>query len=147
MKIPTLTTASENLANIRTENGRVTIRSFARSEQDSYLDQMEEEVRILSDIYGFVPEFQNRAPGWKYTEHSEIRNILFSSYRKVTGREMKPLAEHGGLETGYISGGIPGIDIATFGPRCEGYHTPQERLNLASFRENYEVLKEALSRM
>lgn len=57
------------------------------------------------------------------------------------------IAEHGGLETGYISGGLPGIDIVTCGPRCEGYYTTKECLDLRSFRRVYEALKHALKSM
>ena len=147
MKIEGLTTVSENLANIRTEDGKVTLRCFARSEVDSFLDQMAEEYRILSKLYGYTLELANRAPGWKFEQDSKIRETLFAAYKEINGFEMKMIAEHGGLETGYICGGIPGIDIVTCGPFCEGYHTPEERLDLASFRMIYEVLKRTLQNL
>lgn len=145
MKIEGLTTASENLANIRiTDEGDVRIRCFARSEIESYIDQMQEEYRILGELYGFSAKFENRAPGWKFDENSKIRETLFAAFKDVTGQEMKMIAEHGGLEMGYISGGIPDIDIVMCGPYCEGYHTPEEKLDLASFRTIYEVLSRTL---
>jgi dipeptidase D len=147
MKIEGLTTVSENLANIRTEEGMMTLRCFARSEVDSFLDQMAEEYRILSKLYGYTLELANRAPGWKFEQDSKIRETLFAAYKEINGFEMKMIAEHGGLETGYICGGIPGIDIVTCGPFCEGYHTPEERLDLASFRMIYEVLKRTLQNL
>jgi len=147
MKITDLTTVSENLANIKTDSSGVTIRCFARSELDSRLDEMADEVILLGKLFGFETVLKNRSPGWKYEEHSDVREKLFAAYRKITGKEMKPLAEHGGLEAGFISGGIPGIDIATCGPRCEDYHTPREWLDMRSFREIYDVLKEALKSM
>lgn len=144
MAIEGLTTVSENLANVRTADGTVTIKNFARSEIATFLDQMEEEYRILGGLYGFALTCDNRSPGWKFDENSKIRESLFAAYREVNGSDMKMIAEHGGLETGYISGGIPGIDIVTCGPHCEGYHTPEEKLDLASFRMIYEVLKRTL---
>jgi len=147
MMIEGLTTVSENLANIRTEEGQITIRCFARSEIDTYLDQMAEEYRILGNLYGFYLSLENRSPGWKFDEKSAIRKTLFEAYKEINGFEMKMIAEHGGLETGFICGGIPGIDIVTCGPFCEGYHTPEERLDLASFRMIYEVLKRTLEEL
>lgn len=147
MKITDLTTASENLANIKTDNSGLTIRYLVRSELDSRLEEMADEIILLGGIFGFETVLGNHSPGWKYEEHSDVREKLFAAYRKVTGGEMKPLAEHGGLETSFISGGILGIDIATCGPLCEGYHTPKECLDLHSFRIIYEVLKETLRSM
>ena len=147
MAIEGLTTVSENLANIRTEDGNVTMRCFARSEVDTWLDQMAAEYRILCGLYGFELALANRAPGWAFQERSQIRETLFAAYKEINGFEMKMIAEHGGLETGYISGGITGIDIVTCGPFCEGYHTTAERLELASFRMIFEVLKLTLERL
>lgn len=144
MKIEGLTTVSENLARIRTEEGVVTIYCFPRSEIDSFLDQIAGEYRILGGLYGFELVCRDRAPGWRFEEKSAIRESLFTAYHEVTGGHMTLIAEHGGLETGYISGGIPGIDIVTCGPHCEEYHTPKEWLDLASFRTIYEVLKRTL---
>lgn len=144
MKIEGLTTVSQNLGRIRTEDGNVAIHCFPRSEVDTFLDQMEGEYRILGGLFGFELMCDNRAPGWRFEEKSAIRDTLFAAYHEVTGGQMTLIAEHGGLETGYISGGIPGIDIVTCGPHCEEYHTPKEWLDLASFRTIYEVLKRTL---
>ncbi|MDO4977841.1 MAG: beta-Ala-His dipeptidase [Eubacteriales bacterium] len=144
MKIQNLTTVSENLANVQLTGGKVTIRYFSRSEQGSFLKMMANEIAILSDLFGFTMTESDPEPGWKYVENSEIRKKLFDAYHAITGSEMRPIAEHGGLETGFISGGIPGIDIVTCGPFCEGYHTTKEFLDLSSFRTIYEVLKYTL---
>lgn len=140
MKIAGLTTVSENLANIRTEQDRIVIRYFTRSEQSSYLEVMADELGIICDLFGYSVEYAEAEPGWKYEEHSPIREALFAAYHEVTGEHMTPIAEHGGLETGFISGGIPGIDIVTCGPLCEGYHTTKEFLDLESFHTIYEVI-------
>lgn len=40
---------------------------------------------------------------------------------------------------------IPGIDIVTIVPEASGAHTPQEKLNLASFKRTYDLLCELLA--
>lgn len=147
MKITNLTTVSENLANITIDDGTLRIRYLARSEMESFLDLMHDELVLFCKIYGFSMEASEKSPGWQFDDQSKIRKILFDSYYAVTGSHMTMIAEHGGLETGYISGGLPGIDIVTCGPRCEGYHTTKECLDLRSFRRVYEVLKHALKSM
>lgn len=146
MKIEGLTTASENLATIRMNEDSIVLRYFARAELDSNLFELCDEVIVMSELFGYGTTITGYSPGWQYKEYSAIRETLFAAYRDVTGRELTPIAVHGGLEHGYISAGIPGIDIATCGPLCEDYHTTRENLNLESFREIYEVIKELLKR-
>jgi len=125
----------------------LSLRFFLRSELDSNLFEMTDEILLLSEIFGFDSEVSGYSPGWQYKDDSPLRKTLIEAYRDVTGREIQAIAVHGGLEGGFISGGIPGIDIVTCGPLCEGYHTTREYLDLKSFREIYEVLKELISRL
>ena len=65
---------------------------------------------------------------------------------KERGIEMKERASHGGLECGVFRGLIPDLDIITYGPISEGEHTPDEKLDLASFDRAYENLLTVLER-
>ena len=55
-------------------------------------------------------------------------------------------ASHGGMEIGYFSRMIPGMDIVTIGPDAEGCHSPSERMNLDSFNRVYALLKKLMER-
>ena len=58
--------------------------------------------------------------------------------------DLKEVAAHGGLECGVFKGLNPKLDIITYGPVSDGYHTPQEKLDLASFERAYYILLELL---
>ena len=58
---------------------------------------------------------------------------------------MKERAGHGGNECGVFKALNPKMDIITFGPKGSGGHTPEEKLDLASFDRSYEMLKELVS--
>ena len=76
-----------------------------------------------------------------------MRKKLFAVFEKHTGQKMKERPTHGGLETAFISYGIPGIDIVCLGADCADYHTVKESLDLNSFRTSYEILKDMLSQL
>ena len=146
MVIKDLTTASQSLANIRMYDEEIVIRNFARAQIRSQLDEMAEEIKRLSEKYGFKAEVSDYAPSWEYQDNSKIRKLLSDVFNEVTGKKIEEVATHGGLEAGFICGGIPGIDIAAFGPLVLDFHTPREALDRNSFREVYKVLVEVLRR-
>ena len=41
----------------------------------------------------------------------------------------------------------PGLDVVTLGAETDGAHTPQEQMNLKSFDQTFEVLKNLLERL
>ena len=103
MVIEGLTTASENLASIRTGDDEIKIRYFTRAALYSHLDEMADEITVICDLYGFSYELEEKCPGWNYVKDSPLRKKLFDVFEKHTGRKMKELATHGGLETAYIA--------------------------------------------
>ena len=147
MLIEGLTTASENLANIRMSEDEINIRYFIRAALFSHLDEMANEITTICDIFGFTYDLEEKCPGWIYVKDSPLRKKLFDIFEKHTGLKMKEYATHGGLETSYISNGIPGIDIACLGADCADYHTVRETLDLKTFRESYTILKDLLSQL
>ena len=147
MVINGLTTASENLANIRISDDEIRIRYFIRAALFSHLDEMADEIVTISDLFGFESELENKFPGWNYVKESPLRNKLFDVFEKHTGMKMKERPTHGGLETAFISYGIPGIDIVCLGADVADYHTVRESLDLKTFRQAYEILTDLLSQL
>ena len=147
MVIENLTTASENLANIRTGDVEIDIRYFIRAALFSHLDEMADEITAISDLFGYDYKLEEKSPGWNYVKESPMRKKLFNVFEKHTGQKMKERPTHGGLETAFISYGIPGIDIVCLGADCADYHTVRESLDLNSFRISYEILKDMLRQL
>lgn len=147
MTIEGLTVASENLGVIRTENGRLCTESHLRGALESYLDELIIECRVLSERYGFRMREEDRYPAWAFDAGSPIRKLMMDVYTEITGREIRPIAVHGGLECGYIKGKFPDMDIVTVGPTTLHMHTTEEALDLKSFDEIYQVVTTMLARL
>ena len=146
MKIDGLTTASLNAGVTITEEDSFIIEDLIRSSIASHTDNVISQLSILGDLLGFTLEVGERYSGWNYSETSVLRDTL-RSVLADQGKELKENATHGGLETGVFKGLIPDMDIITYGPVAEGEHTPDEKLDLASFDRSYEILKEVLRRL
>lgn len=136
--------ASENLAVIRTGDEEIVVNYSLRAASESKKESMAEELRLFAKVFGGTYEEGARYPAWPYKEESVMREKLADAYRKITGEELQLVAVHGGVECGIFASAIPEMDIITFGSRGLDVHTPGERLDLKSFRDCFEIVKELL---
>ena len=138
--IPDLTALSLNMGVIETKDNKVIIDYCLRSPLYSARMNMVHQLEVVGYMYNAGVEVFNDFPGWDYEVHSPLREQFKEFYTKRTGRTLREVATHGGLETGVFKGKIPALDIITMGPDVADIHTPQERMNVQSFIDNYELL-------
>ncbi|MBE6121352.1 MAG: aminoacyl-histidine dipeptidase [Erysipelotrichaceae bacterium] len=144
MAIEGLTAASLNMGTVTTTEDKIVIEDLMRSALDSHMDEMIDQIRVLADLLHMDTEFKDRFPGWAYARESPLREIA-RQVEKAHGNELQENASHGGLECSIFKGLVPELDIITFGPIASGAHTPDEKLDLASFDRTFEMLKEIVS--
>ena len=148
MALEGLTVASQNLAAVKTqEDGRLYILYSLRSSVNSFLDDMGEKIDLLCHVFGAEAIFRPGFPTWEYTAKSELRDMLAKAYKELTGKEMKVEATHGGLEGGAFLSKMPGLDIAAIGCDATGAHTPQEQLDLNSYKRMVDLVVRVLEMM
>lgn len=143
MVIEGLTEASSNLGVITTENNIVLFDHLIRSAKDTMTKHTLNQIRTIASRLNMQVEAHETIKGWAYDPQSQMRQI----FRKVLEKRGETLVEratHGGLETGILKGLNPNLDIITHGPRAEGAHTPDEKMNLESFDKSFEILCEIL---
>ena len=145
MKLEGLTTASLNAGVLITEDDQFIIEDMIRSAIASHTDTVIHKLSLLGSLLGIEVHVGERYSGWNYAENSPLRKILHDVLEE-RGQELTERASHGGLETGIFKGLIPDMDIITYGPISEGAHTPDEKLDLASYDRSYEILTEVLRR-
>ncbi|MBR3151717.1 MAG: beta-Ala-His dipeptidase [Erysipelotrichaceae bacterium] len=145
MAIEGLTTSSLNAGVAYVKDGVFYIDDLIRSAAASHSDTTIRQLEILCPLFGFEFTLNDRYYGWEYEPKSKLREIL-RKVLKEKGIEMKEKTTHGGLECGVFRGKIPGLDIVTYGPISTGEHTPDEKMDLASFDRAYENLVEVLKR-
>ncbi len=142
-----LVEASQNFGVMSTEGNDVKVTVSMRSSIDSQLDYMANVLVTITHLYGGIISLDSRYPGWAYVAESPIRDLFVETYESMFDKKVQQGGAHGGLETGIFKSYVPEMDIITMGPVTEGAHTPEERMNLASYDRVYDVLKEMLRRM
>ena len=138
--IDDLTIMSLNMGIVRTYEDHIKITYSTRSPLASSRKQMANQLETLALMFNAYVKVSNEYPGWDYDANSKIRKQLKEFYLKQKGVELTEVATHGGLETGVLKGKIPELDIVTFGPDMDDIHTPDERLNIESYINTYQLL-------
>ncbi|MBO6046922.1 MAG: M20/M25/M40 family metallo-hydrolase, partial [Erysipelotrichaceae bacterium] len=136
---------SSNIGTVRTNENGIAITIFYRSSIDSQRQDMFGVINKLSKAYGFDIHPQNDMPGWNYDPHSKLRDQLAKEFKAFFNQEMTFTAAAGGLETSIFKGNDPELDIIIIAPTIKGYHTPNEKLDIATFEKTYAFLKHFLS--
>ncbi len=132
---------SSNLGAVQLKDDEILLWTLSRSEVDSRMNAMGEELAALADIFGYEVEVGAYFGGWKYNPESKLRNTHKKLFREVFGIDLIEKATHGGLECGFFFAKEPEMDIITLGPKSDGAHTPEEFVVLDSFKETYEYLE------
>ena len=83
-------------------------------------------------------------PSWEYREDSKIRDLIVESFEKITGKKAKIKAIHAGLECGIFADNIENLDVVSIGPNIYGAHTPEERMEIKSVGETWDLLLKIL---
>lgn len=139
-----ITSASLNAGVVETKDNTFILTDMIRSALKSDTDLLINQLQTLGEILDIEADCTDRFMGWAYKSDSSFRKILKDVCAKhdITLEEK---ATHGGLECGVFSGLDPDLDIITYGPVAYGCHTPEERLDLASFDRCYGILCEVLA--
>lgn len=140
MSIPGLTTASMNAAVVTCEQDKLMVNCSVRGALESYIDTIAEEIELLADLFGFEHQRSARYPAWSFDANSPMRETLQRVFKEMYHQELELQAVHGGLECGVFKAMNADMDIVTMGPVAECVHTPEERLNMASFDRTFDLL-------
>ena len=119
------------------------IRSAVDSECEMLARRLECQIKPL----GGTLRREGPYPGWEYQVDSPLRNLICEVYKEQTGKDMIVEAIHAGLECGYFSGKMPGLDCVSIGPDVNDVHTPNETLSISSAQRTWELVKEVIARM
>ena len=143
MVIEGLTTTSLNPGVIGVKDNQFFLDILIRSSLPSAADDLRDRLAALAKCLNLDYRVDNGYAAWNYEEKSDMR-LLLRNVLKKHDIDLEEHASHGGLECGVFKGLNPKLDIITYGPIAEGCHTPQEKLDLASFERAYYILLELL---
>ena len=130
--VPGLVETSNNTAIVKSENGRLYVKTLMRSSVDTAKEAMAEQARAVFELAGFKVTFSGGYPGWAPNSSSPILHTMKEVYRSLYGNEPAVMAIHAGLECGILGGAYPHWDMVSCGPTILSPHSPDERANVAT---------------
>lgn len=145
--MPGLVETSNNLAIVKSANGKIEINCLLRSSVDSAKDVLGAAITSVFELAGAEVKLAGGYPGWKPDVNSDILKTMKVVYKNLYGNEPEVKAIHAGLECGILGGNYPNWDMISCGPTIRSPHSPDERVEIATVEKwwNYvvEVLKNA----
>ena len=140
-----LVETSLNLGILKTEGNQVTIEQSVRSSVETSKKVLIHKLLTIGGMFGAKVSVSGNYPGWKYRQHSELRDHMVEVYKKLYSKEPELVAIHAGLECGILSEKIDGLDCISIGPDMQDIHSAKEKLSVRSTANVWEYLKAVLS--
>ncbi|WP_373059097.1 aminoacyl-histidine dipeptidase [Zunongwangia sp. H14] len=143
-EIEGLVEASNNIAKIVAEEGRVEINCLTRSSVESSREDLANSLEAAFELAGFKVKFSGEYPGWQPNRDSAILKVADEIYQKLNNEKADVAACHAGLECGIIGSHYPEMDMISFGPTIRGAHSPDERASISSAKKYWTFVQEIL---
>ena len=131
---------SLNLGVMRTKGTKFVAQTLIRSLHDDGRLAAEETVRSVFDLAGAVIEFSGAYPGWQPDTSSPIMQVVRETYQTEFGKLPEIMVIHAGLECGLFKTAYPHWDMVSFGPTIKFPHSPDEKVNVETVGQYWQLL-------
>lgn len=142
--MPGLTETSINLAIVRTERGHIKVASLMRSAIDQSKEELSQMVRYIFEFAGASVKFMGGYSGWIPKPDTPVNKLINDTHIRLFGSPMNVMATHGGLECALLGAKYPNWEMVSIGPTIMYPHSPDEKVNIASVGNSWELLKAVL---
>jgi dipeptidase D len=143
--IPNFVETSTNLASVKTENDRIIISTSQRSSVKS--KKKDAVATVSATLYAAGIEdvsSGNEYPGWTPNPNSVALRYISKAYKNVINKPFDVQAIHAGLECGLFAEKAPHLDMISYGPTIQNPHSPQEKLNIETVQQVWDLTVEFL---
>ena len=141
---PDIVETSNNLAMVKSEEGKVTCFCLTRSSVESRKEELQSIIQSAFSLAGAEVVFTGGYPGWQPNFHSTLQQKMVETYQHEFGEEARVVIIHAGLECGIIGSKYPGMEMIAFGPTIKHPHSPDERVEIASVAKTYKYVEAIL---
>ncbi len=145
--IPGLVETSNNLANIKIENGSVKVLTSQRSSIVSRLNAHTARIESVARLAGGEAQSGDGYPPWPPKMDSPLLAKSKKLYQKMYGKEPVVEVIHAGLECGIIGDKNPGMDMISIGPDLKNPHSPDEKVKISAIGKVWDFLAELLKEL
>ena len=143
--MPDTVETSNNLAIVRSEQGKIIINTLLRSSVETAKEALAQTIQAVFELAKADKiMFDGDYPGWKPNPDSAILKEMQEIYEQLYGKKPAVMAVHAGLECGILGSKYTHWDMISFGPTICSPHSPDERVNIASVGKFWEYLKATL---
>ncbi len=142
--MPGLVETSNNLASIKSSDGKIEVQCLLRSSVDTSKEDLAEMITSIFELAGADVVLEGTYPGWKPNMKSPILKEMKIIYNNLFGKVPEIKAIHAGLECGLLGGVYPNWDMISFGPTIRFPHSPDEKVNIETVSKFWKFLIETL---
>ncbi|WP_275286785.1 aminoacyl-histidine dipeptidase [Halomonas elongata] len=139
--VPGVVETSNNLGVVRLEGGRFHLCALVRSLRDSARADIADRFRALFELIGARTRVENAYPGWTPVPESPLLARFCTLHRDRLGVDPAIKVIHAGLECGILGAKYPELSMISFGPLIRGAHSPDERVEIDSVSEFWDMLR------
>lgn len=138
---------SNNVGRVMATDEAFVVTTHTRSFSDSDMASLAADIKDVFAEQGGSSTTIMEAPAWQENQQSEYLQQVGDVFEKVLGWRPRPVAMHFVLEAGYFVRKYPGIEIACIGPRILEPHSANERVQLSTIDDIWQVLVELLRQL
>lgn len=137
-----LVQTSTNFAIVETTEDEITLLTSQRSSVETEKMDLANMVHAAIELGGGRVITGDGYPAWQPNINSPILNEAKEIFKKLRGKEPVIEAIHAGLECGLIGEKYPGMDMLSFGPTLKDVHSPDEKVNIPTTQNCWNLLVE-----
>lgn len=138
---------SNNVGRVMATDEAFVVTTHTRSFSDSDMALLAADIKDVFAEQGGSSTTIMEAPAWQENQQSDYLQQVGDVFEKVLGWRPRPVAMHFVLEAGYFVRKYPGIEIACIGPRILEPHSVNERVQLSTIDDIWQVLVELLRQL
>ena len=136
---------SLNLGVIRCKGPKFFAMTLIRSLHDDGRLETQQTIQSLFELAGASINFSGAYPGWKPDTSSAIMQTVRDTYQTLFGKIPEVMVIHAGLECGLFKTAYPNWDMVSFGPTIKFPHSPDEKIQISSVAQYWQLLLATLN--
>ncbi len=139
--------SSLNLGVIHTRGKKLNALVLIRSLHDDGSLETQRTVQSVFELAGAKIAFSGAYPGWKPNTDSAIMKIVSKTYQDLFDKVPAVMVIHAGLECGLFKTAYPHWDMVSIGPTIKFPHSPDEKIEIATVAQYWQLLVAVLAKV
>lgn len=131
---------SLNLGVMRCKGRKFVAMTLIRSLHDDGRLETQTMVDSIFSLAGAQIEFSGAYPGWKPDTSSNIMKTVRNTYESLFNKIPEIMVIHAGLECGLFKTAYPHWDMVSFGPTIKFPHSPDEKVDVKTVGQYWQLL-------